>query len=63
VRPGGWYVIEDWFVGYGNHPLHAGDHSMMRTAESFLALFTEPGGEVGSVEYRYGMIIIRKAAQ
>jgi hypothetical protein len=61
VRPGGWYVIEDWFVGYGNHPLHAGDHSMMRTAESFLALFTEPGGEVESVEYRYGLIIVRKA--
>ena len=60
VVPGGWYVVEDWFVGFGNHPLFPGDHSMLRTAESFLQLLAAPGGEVESVTYRYGMIILRK---
>jgi len=66
VRPGGWYVIEDWFVGYGSHPLFRGDHTMLDTARSFLELLDRRpmgralSGQVESVTYQYGMILIRK---
>jgi hypothetical protein len=61
VTPGGYYVVEDWFVGFGKHWQFRGDHTMLDTARSFLGLLEEPGGETESVTYRYGMIIIRKA--
>ena len=62
VVPGGWYVIEDWFVGFGKHPLFPGDGSMLRTVESLLWLLEDPRGETESVEFRYGMAILRKRA-
>lgn len=62
LRPGGWYVVEDWMVGFPSWA-GPGEHrpSMMTTAYSFLGLLERPGGEVESVTYRYGQIIIRKA--
>lgn len=56
VRPGGFYVIEDWFVGLGGPWLRYGD-SMLRTAESFLPLLDQRG-QVRSVTYEYGLIIM-----
>lgn len=74
VKPGGWYVIEDWFVGLPpwTDPARQdlalnGDVEMLRTAESFLQLFKtlEEGdsraGRPDSVTYRYGLIILRKS--
>jgi Methyltransferase domain len=65
VRPGGRYVVEDWSEG----TLHAmawmpgAVESMLRLAESFLPLLRLKGCDPESVEYRYGMIIMRKRAQ
>jgi hypothetical protein len=61
IEPGGWYVIEDWFVGFGKHWQFQGDHSMLRTAEAFLGLLEEQDGDCEFITYRYGMVIIRKA--
>jgi len=62
VRPGGWYVVEDWMVGFPSWS-GPGEHrpSMMATARLFLGCFERPG-EVESATYRYGMIVLRKAA-
>jgi hypothetical protein len=57
VRPGGWYVIEDWMVGFGSWPGH--DTSMRELAGDLLSLL-DGGSDAESVCYRYGMIIIRK---
>jgi hypothetical protein len=61
ITPGGWYVVEDWFVGFGKHWQYLGDHSMLRTAEAFLGLLEDRDGDCESITYRYGMIILRKA--
>ena len=59
VRPGRWYVLEDWSVaclpGYREH---YGD-SMLRLAESFLVML-QPGGELDVIEYRFGQAILHK---
>jgi hypothetical protein len=60
LRDGGWYVIEDWMVGF---PSWAGpgpcQPSMLTMARSFLDCLERPG-DVESVTYRYGLIILRK---
>ena len=61
VRPGGFYVIEDWFVGFGQHPQFRDDGSMLVTAQDLLGAFDKPDGDVDSIIYRYGLIIIRKS--
>jgi cephalosporin hydroxylase len=64
IRDGGWYVIEDWYVGIPGHRWYGafGD-TMMETAQWFLTLFSTPGDmNISSVEFKYGMIIIRKNA-
>jgi len=61
VRPGGFYVIEDWYVGFGTHPDY--DSSMLdtihRTMEAFMHKPNLSGIE--SLELRYGMAIYTKA--
>lgn len=68
VKPGGWYVLEDWTVGLESnpyYPLYEGD-SMLRLAQSFTSLIQPsrdlrdmsnrhvPAGDAGSVdEVRY----------
>jgi len=59
VRPGGYYVIEDWFVGWWEG--QEGTYSMLDLARGMLEFLRgESGAE--EVRYRYGLIIIRKAA-
>lgn len=60
VTPGGWYAIEDWMVGLGGWPGY--DDSMLRAAESFLRCLDDQWGEVESIEYRYGLIVLHKRA-
>lgn len=69
VKPGGWYVIEDWFVGLPpwttNDKLINGDPEMLTTAESFLRYFPDDGKtnsehDMESATYKHGLIILRK---
>jgi cephalosporin hydroxylase len=57
VRPGRWYVLEDWAVGY--LPQYGFDSSMLRLAESFL---TKLGfdSEVDEIRYRFSHAMIHK---
>ena len=66
VRPGGFYVVEDWAVA-----LRAADRpgetwgqpwgdSMLRAVESFLPLLRYPDSECESIQYRYGLAIVHK---
>ena len=57
VRPGGFYVIEDWFTGYGDYP--GFDDSMLRLAESLLQRLHEDT-DTEDITYRHGMAILRK---
>jgi hypothetical protein len=59
VRPGRWYVLEDWTVGLAEPWVHQYGDSMLRLAESFLRMLG-PRGDVDSVEYRYGQAILHK---
>ena len=68
VRPGGFYVVEDWAVSLraAERPGETwgqpwGD-SMLRAVESFLPLLRYPDSECESVTYRYGMAIVHKSA-
>ena len=58
VAPGGWYVIEDWQVGFDDWPLF--DSSMRDLAASLLAELRLPDGDVADITYRYGMVLVRK---
>jgi cephalosporin hydroxylase len=66
VKPGGWYVVEDWWLGY--LPWAAGQYgdSMLRLAESFLPMLGGPPAEdrfpsgIDVLEYRPGQAIIHK---
>jgi hypothetical protein len=63
VSPGGYYVIEDWFVGFGCH--NGYDDSMLRLAKKLLdrldPFYADDFMDVESVEYRHGMAILRKS--
>lgn len=68
IRPGGYYVVEDWAVALraAERPGETwgepwGD-SMLRAAESFLPVLRYPDGECDHITYRYGMVIIHKNA-
>lgn len=58
VAPGGYYVIEDWCVGF---PLYENyDDSMLTLAMTLLNNFDQPENDVHFINYLYGMIVIRK---
>lgn len=66
VYPGGYYVVEDWQVSLRASERHGetwgqrwGD-GMLRAVEGFLPLLDYPDSECESVEYRYGLAIVRK---
>jgi hypothetical protein len=62
VRPGGFYVIEDWQVALKSDP-HWGacyGPGMLKTAEAFLPLLHSPDATVSEIIFRYGLIILRK---
>ena len=56
LRPGGFYVIEDWMVGLGWPGL---DDSMLLAAQGLLTLLTRDG-DVEDITYRYGLAVVRK---
>ena len=63
VGSGGYYVIEDWYVGFDGWPDY--DRSMLDFAEGILGYLQQKALEsdmqIDSIEYRYGMILIRRA--
>lgn len=68
VRPGGYYVVEDWAVSLraAERPGETwgqpwGD-SMLRAVESFLPLLRYPDSECDEIAYRYGLAIVHKSA-
>jgi hypothetical protein len=61
VSPGGFYVIEDWFVGYPEYQGPCKSPEMLELAESLLQRLRRDS-DTESVSYRYGMAIIRKKA-
>jgi hypothetical protein len=65
VAPGGYYVIEDWFVGFSCYDGY--DDSMLALAKSLVERLDpwygpEKYTDVESVEFRHGMAILRKRA-
>lgn len=63
IRPGGWYVLEDWMIAYpalADTGVGWHDPSMLDTARSFLDHLDQPG-DVDHLTYRYGQIIVAKA--
>lgn len=61
VSPGGFYVIEDWFVGYPEYQGPCRSPEMLALAESLLGRLRKDS-DTESVSYRYGMAIVRKKA-
>lgn len=71
LRKGGWYVIEDWHVGYLPYWREEYDtqDSMLQFATKLLSMFGEqadryPGvepGEVDEIRYLWGRIFIHKS--
>ena len=57
VSAGGYYVIEDWVVGF-SHWLDY-DRSMLTLAENLIGNL-DGDTDLESIEYRYGMIIMKK---
>lgn len=68
VKPGGYYVIEDWMVSLrpssrpGETWGKSWGNGMLRMAQSFLPLLDFPDAACESIEYRYGLIIIHRSA-
>lgn len=60
VAPGGYYVIEDWYVGFEKWRDY--DRSMLDLVELLIGNFdTKPlPNDVDSMELRYGLAILRK---
>jgi hypothetical protein len=56
VRPGGYYVMEDWQVAFWD----GWDDSMLKTAASFLDELARADSPVESIEYRHGRVIMKK---
>lgn len=71
VRKGGWYVIEDWHLGYLPYwrEEYNTQDSMLQLATKILSMFGQqanryPGiepGEVDEIRYLWGKIIIHKS--
>ena len=58
VAPGGYYVIEDWCVGFPLYPSY--DDSMLTLAMSLLNNFDSPETDVHFINYLYGLVVLRK---
>ena len=56
LRPGGFYVVEDWMVGLGWPGF---DDSMLAAAQGLLPLLTRDG-DVEDITFRYGLAVLRK---
>jgi Methyltransferase domain len=62
VAPGGFYVIEDWFVGFADYTGACKSPAMLGVARGLLERL-RPGTDTEWVSYRYGMAVIRKKDQ
>ena len=60
VKPGRWYVMEDWQIGLPVPEWDMYDGSMLEAAQSLLPLLRSRDGDCESVEYRYGLAIAAK---
>ncbi len=62
VSFGGFYVIEDWQVGFPNMPFHEElGRNWLPTVKDFIEQLNEPGKlDIEAIEYRHGLIIFRK---
>ena len=56
LRPGGYYVIEDWMVGLPDWP--GFDDAMLLAAQGLLTLLTRDG-DVEDITFRYGLAVMR----
>lgn len=61
VSPGGFYVIEDWFVGFDDYRGPCKSPEMLTLVQSLLTRL-HADGDVASIGFRYGMAIMRKKA-
>lgn len=61
VSPGGFYVVEDWWVGLGT-PGQNYMAGMLEVVQDFLRLLEWPDSECESVLYKYGMAIVKRRA-
>jgi hypothetical protein len=64
VKPGGWYVIEDWLVAFYPNRFNDASGSMLFTAQAFIHLFAEEDTDeyhVDAITYRRGLIVFRKS--
>jgi hypothetical protein len=63
VNPGGYYVIEDWYVGLPGGADSLYDPEMLTTVMNLpCSLLSRRDGECDSVLFRYGMAICHKRA-
>lgn len=65
VRPGGWYVVEDWNGAFENDrqpgsPYPWGE-GLLETVAGFLRLLHDRDAECDEITYRYGLAILHKA--
>lgn len=58
VKPGRWYVIEDWGVGYPGAPMY--DYSMSVFVSKLPEYMGKKLMDIHTIEYRHGMIVIAK---
>ena len=59
VAAGGYYVVEDWFIGVEKYIDSAYDPVMLETVQHFLTLLTM-AGDCESIYCRYGIAILEK---
>ena len=67
LASGGYYVVEDWYVGMPNagpagenlFPFYHGD-SMVRMVQSLIAMLDSKQSEADEITYRYGLAVVHK---
>jgi hypothetical protein len=60
VAPGGYYVIEDWFVGlpqFSEHPM--ADPDMLYAVQALLTMLDQ-GSDVEEITYRFGLAVVHR---
>lgn len=62
VAPGGFYVIEDWFVGIRPYIDGAYDPAMLETVQHLLTLLTGDN-DYESIQFRYGLAVLQKETE
>ena len=66
VRPGGYYVVEDWNGAFGNSRQPGAPYpwgpGILRAVQGFLNLLWDRDAECDEIVYRYGLAVIHKGA-